>query len=122
MAFSRFMAFSIRLREPGLHARRDVALDELTARARGTERDVAERGLGLGLDRGLALGAAAPVRDDEAGTAVHGGLEGVPRRDLGGVLLAEFPRAREEVRLDLLEQRGHTGREIGERDRGLLAR
>ena len=51
----------VRLREPGVHRGGRVALDAALARRRRRhERDIADRRLRLGLDRGLALGRPAP--------------------------------------------------------------
>ena len=65
------------------------------------ERDAADRRASLGLDRRLALGAPAPVREDEARRRLRAGLQLVEARGRGRSRLPERERALVEVGLDL---------------------
>src|SRR3954462_1704202 len=94
---------SVRLREPRLAGRRASALDAGALPVGAGERDIAERGLRVRFDLGLAVRTAAPARDDKARASLHHALELVVRRDPGRVLVAERARALEQRGLDLAE-------------------
>src|SRR5207247_9190923 len=78
--------------------------------------------LRLVLDLRLAIRRSTPRRDHEAGTAFHDFLELVVRARALRVLVAELPRALQQIDLNLVEQRPETARETIHRDALLLAR
>src|SRR5688500_8345161 len=94
----------VRFREPGLALGGLAAVDAGTGHPFAAEGDVAERSLGFGLDRRLALAAAAPPGDDEARTALHRALELVVGRCARRVVLAELERALQQRLLNLVEE------------------
>src|SRR4030095_15619744 len=113
---------SVCFREPGFRGRGVVAADALAADRARFERQVADRRLRVGLDRGFARGRAAPGRDDEAGTPVQDFLELVVAGDALRMLLAKLDGALEQVLLDLVEQRANRLRQPRHRQALLLAR
>src|SRR5262249_39825849 len=112
----------VRFCEPRAVFRPAVAANAGAAGLWRSQGDVAKRRLRFSLDRGFAIGAAAPGGDHESRTAVHDLDQLLPARDLGRVLFTEPKGAPVQLLLNLLEQRGHAFPQIAEGNRGLGAR
>src|SRR6476620_7791492 len=95
--------------EPGLRGRRFPAFHAGPFDVGSAKRNVPQRGLRVGLDLRLTVGAAAPSGDDESRTSFHDALELIVRGDARGVVVAETARALQQRRLDLV-QLGHDRR------------
>src|SRR5207244_3693708 len=99
-----------------------AAADAASGSRLALDGDHAHRGLRLLLDLRLALGVAAPARDEEAAPAGHDLPELVPARHAGRIVGHELPRALQQVLLDRVQQLSYARGSAGERNERLLPR